>query len=112
MEDKLPPVIQDPDCQCPEGNTDPSCRLPSLCIDLLTSLDADINVPKPTAIDNCTDVIVTFEDNVVPGNTCDETIIKRTWIFTDENGNAVRKVEFPKVVEELSGREIPLDMMG
>ncbi len=88
VEDKLPPVILDPECQCPEGNTDPDCQLPEMCIDLLAALDENIDVPKPTAMDNCTDVIVTFQDNVVPGNTCDETIIMRSWIFTAENGNS------------------------
>ncbi len=41
----------------------------------------------PTATDNCSDVIITYADNVVPGNCPARSVITRSWRATDATGN-------------------------
>lgn len=57
--------------------------------------DEDIIFPDPTAIDNCSDVTITFQDSIIGTGDCNEVMgviygydIIRTWIATDECGNS------------------------
>lgn len=81
VEDKLPPVVT---CRCPEGNQDEDCTF--LCTDEAAFLAGTLNYPKPTAVDACTATSVVTSDHVINLD-CGDKIIRRTWIFTDANGN-------------------------
>lgn len=95
VEDKLPPVIDPGTCNCPEGNTNPDCMLPLLCNDLTEIYNADfMDVPMPTAIDNCTEVITDFYDEVFDNGDCSTTVVKRIWVFTDGGGNQIESCPF------------------
>lgn len=97
VEDKLPPVIGDdpstPEieeaCPCPVGNTSPDCIIGS-CLDYQAFLDGDIVMPMPNAYDGCTtNLNISFADVVTPGGDCSPTLVRRTYIFSDDSNNKV-----------------------
>lgn len=82
VEDKLAPQIDA--CDCPVGNTDPTCEF--LCTDLEGILNGTLNVPQPIVTENCGSYTSEFSDSVSDGG-CGEKFITRDWIFTDDAGN-------------------------
>jgi ribosomal protein S26 len=58
--------------------------------DVTVECSAVPTVPTIEASDNCdTDVTVTFTSNTTPGSCTDEYTITRTWVATDNCGNAI-----------------------
>ena len=104
LEDKLAPtIVDDPAtvttdtggsmdntsaneaCPCPVGNTDPNCEFAAAC------LSDVVDYPVPMAVDNCDGEVLTsfLEEVVSAGGDCEETVIQRTYIFSDGFNNKV-----------------------
>jgi len=105
VEDKLAPQIES--CDCPPGNTDDACQF--VCTELGGILDGSVTVPAPVVVENCGNLTSEYSDLVTEGG-CGETIITRSWLFTDDSGNETEGCtqEFRTIPAEFSDVTMPV----
>ncbi len=52
-----------------------------------------VTTGTPTATDNCGSVVVSYTDNVIPGNCPGRSTISRSWKATDQSGNQITRTQ-------------------
>ncbi len=78
----------------------PELELTNLPADL--TLECDENVPAPvdpTPTSDCYEVVIEFEESIVPGACATEFTIERNWAATDDCGNVVTHEQLISVID-------------
>ena len=79
-----------------QDTTDPELEAgPNMTIEC----DEVVPAPEYTASDNCGDVVVTVEEEIMPGSCPQEYLLTRTYTATDECGNTTTDSQFINVVD-------------
>ena len=76
-----------------DGICDPFELPPVLVIPADTLAECGSVLPSATATGGCSEPVITFEDDVVPGNCDGNYTVFRTWTATDNCGNSVARTQ-------------------
>ena len=76
-----------------DGICDPFELPPVLTIPADTLAECGSDLPSATATGGCSEPVITFEDDIIPGNCDGNYTVLRTWTATDNCGNSTSKTQ-------------------
>ena len=76
-----------------DGICDPFELPPVLTLPADTLAECGSDLPAATATGGCSEPVITFEDNIIPGNCDGNYTVLRTWTASDNCGNSTSKTQ-------------------